>query len=66
MAVEIIEDKPDPSALRQVVCRNCGRKLQYVLSDVKSKTYSDISGTRDTCHWIECPGCNTNVTVKGH
>lgn len=64
MTVEILDDKPDPSVLKQVICRNCGRKLQYVPHDVECSTCKDYIGDSDTSYWILCPGCNMEVRVS--
>jgi Zn finger protein HypA/HybF involved in hydrogenase expression len=63
MAIRIVEEKPDPSVLKRVICRNCGVKLEYVPLDVKSKRVQSFDET-ETIHWIECPKCQNHVSVK--
>ncbi len=66
MAIEVVEDKPDPSIVKSVICRNCGVKLQYLPLDIQRTVYREIDGGSDTAHWITCPKCNARVTVKGY
>lgn len=35
--IRIIDEKPDASVVKNVICRNCGVKLEYVPADVKEK-----------------------------
>jgi len=64
MVVRVIDPKPDPSVVKQVICRNCGAKLEYVPNDVKSKSVSDYGGGSDTYYWIDCPQCSNQVNVR--
>ncbi len=63
MAIEVLDDKPDPSVLRIVICKNCGRKLRYAPIDVQSRVVTDYSGDSDTIYWIDCP-CKAKPNVK--
>lgn len=62
--IEIVDEKPDPEVVREVVCQNCGVKLRYVPNDVKERNYLDYSGTPDITQWIDCPKCQKAVTVR--
>lgn len=64
MAVKIIEEGPDPSVKKRVICRNCGCKLEYVPHDVNSRNYKDIDGGTDTSYWIVCPKCKEDISVS--
>lgn len=63
--VRIIEEKPDPSVVKQVICRNCGVKLEYIPLDVKNYTTCDYGGGYDIVHYVSCPKCENKVTVRG-
>lgn len=64
MAVRIINPEPDPSVLKQVICRKCGVKLEYAPIDVTSKEVSDYGGGSDTYRYIECPNCKNKIDVS--
>lgn len=65
MAVRVIEEKPDPSVVKQVICRNCGVKLEYTPQDVKEGHRGrDISGGPDGNDYITCANCFGRVIVK--
>ena len=64
--VDIIDPTPDPSVRKEVVCRHCGVRLSYIPRDIKVKRYTDIDGCSDAYNYIECPSCQTNITVKRH
>lgn len=63
MAIKIVEDKPDPKVVKQVVCSQCGVKLEYVPVDVQESNEYDHGGGCDRVRWIECPKCKNHVTV---
>lgn len=63
MAIIVVEEKPDQSVVKNVICRNCGVKLEYTPNDIKNRSYTDISGTRDVYYWIDCPRCDSVVDV---
>lgn len=65
MAVKIIEEKPDQSVVKQVVCKNCGVKLEYVPMDIENHSAKDYGGGTDTYYYINCPKCQNHVYVKG-
>jgi len=62
--VRIIDPGPDPSVAKQVICKNCGAKLEYVPHDLTSYTASDYGGGRDTYYYFNCPKCHTKVHVS--
>ncbi len=64
MTVKVLEEKPDPSVVKQVVCRQCGAKLEYVPIDVKSRSYKDYDGGSDSLSYVECPRCKQEVVVR--
>lgn len=61
--VRIVDEQPDPSIVKRVVCGNCGRKLEYVPNDVQRDYTSDYTGCKDYYNFIRCPGCNHEVHV---
>lgn len=62
--VGIVDEGPDPSVVKQVVCRGCGAKLEYVPNDVKEQHGRDYSGGPDGCEWIDCPKCSKQVILR--
>lgn len=64
MVVRVIDPGPDRSVVKDVVCRKCGAKLEYVPNDVKEKTVHDYGGGSDSYRWIDCPQCNNQVQVR--
>ena len=46
MVVRIIDPNPHPSVVKQVLCRNCGVKLEYTPADVSKRTVTDYTGSR--------------------
>jgi DNA-directed RNA polymerase subunit RPC12/RpoP len=62
--VTIIDPKPDKSVFKEVICRHCGVKLQYIPKDVRSRAVWDYGGGKDTYRWIDCPGCSYEVEVR--
>ncbi len=64
--VIVLDEGPDPSVTKEIVCRNCGARLEYIPQGIKHNTYREIDGGSDTCYWIVCPMCSKNVTVKGY
>lgn len=66
MVVKIIDEGPDPSVIKQVVCRNCGVKLEYLPVDIQHQNVSDYGGGSETLHYIDCLKCKERITVKGY
>jgi hypothetical protein len=64
MAIEVIDDKPDPSVVKELVCKKCGARLRYVPLDVRQTTHVDYGGGSDTYYWIDCPRCKNANSVK--
>lgn len=62
--IRIIEEKPDPSVVKQVLCHNCGVKLEYVPHDIQKRKVSDYTGGCDTYHYITCPKCSEEIPVS--
>ena len=62
--VRVVDVGPDKSVVKEVVCRHCGARLEYVPMDIKSRTYSDYGGGCDTDYFIKCPPCGNEVQVK--
>ncbi len=50
----------------RVTCRSCGATLGYLFTEIKSRTYKDISQCTETEHYIECPCCHNDVYVTKH
>jgi DNA-directed RNA polymerase subunit RPC12/RpoP len=66
MAVEIVNEVPDPKVIREVVCPYCGVKLRFIPNDINQKDYTDISQVRDTHYWINCAKCRAEISVSKH
>lgn len=63
MAIKIIDETPDPSVLKRVVCNSCGVKLEYTPNDVQYRHGTDYGGGPDGAKWIDCPKCGKNVIL---
>lgn len=61
--VRVVDPGPHHTVVKEVVCRNCGAKLEYVPRDIRSRRYTDYGGGSDTHHWIDCPPCGNEVAV---
>lgn len=64
MSIRVVKTKPAKSAVKQVVCDNCGATLEYVLNDVKERHGTDYGGGPDGAKWIDCPNCKKNVILE--
>jgi hypothetical protein len=64
MAVIVLDEKPDPAVVKQVTCRGCGSRLQYVPNDVKQVHGTDISGGPDGMSWVDCPKCGGKGVIR--
>lgn len=62
--VRIVNEGPDPSVVKQIICRSCGAKLEYVPLDVKRYDGTDYAGGPDGREWIDCPRCGISVTIR--
>jgi len=61
--VRIIDPNPAPEVVKQVLCRNCGVKLEYVPRDVQTGFNTDYTGCKDSYRYIKCPNCQHEVHV---
>lgn len=64
MVVKVVEAKPDPTVVENVICRNCGSKLEYVPNDVKRVDGTDYGGGPDGMTWVDCPNCNKKAIIS--
>lgn len=64
--VTVVSTVPHPSVVKEAVCKNCGATLNYVPADIKQRTVGDYLGDKETIHYIECPPCKHQVTVRGY
>jgi len=64
--VRVVKTEPHPSVVKEVICRNCGATLEYVPADIQKRIVSDYTGGKDTYHYITCPPCGNQQTVKGY
>ncbi len=42
--VIVLDEGPDPSVTKEIVCRNCGARLEYIPQGIKHNTYREIDG----------------------
>ena len=64
MAIKIIDETPDPSVVKRIVCRNCGVKLEYTPNDVKTRNGTDYTGGADGDNYIDCPKCGKRAVIN--
>ena len=64
MVVRVVEEKPDASVVKKIVCRNCGVTLEYVPNDVRRYDGTDYSGGPDGCEWVDCPKCSKRAIIR--
>lgn len=62
--VTVVSVVPDRSVVKEVICRNCGSKLEYVPADIQKHSYKDYDGTSNTDYFIICPPCSNRVIVR--
>lgn len=62
--VKVVSLGPHQSVVKEVICKNCGAVLQYVPMDVQQKVTVDYTGGKDTYHYIECPPCKNEISVR--
>jgi len=53
----------DESVARDATCKNCGSILRYLKHDVQEGKSYDYGGGCDIVHWINCPGCGSEISV---
>ena len=63
MVVTIVNEEPDPSVVKEVICKECGVKLSYVPVDTKSYHGQDYTGGADGHTWIDCVKCQAKVIL---
>lgn len=61
--MRVIEDTPDPRAIRRSYCPNCGVTLEYTRNDTRREFRRDYSGGCDSYTVITCPNCNKSFDV---
>lgn len=64
MSVKVVNEKPDSSVVKRVVCGHCGVLLEYVPNDVKSYHGTDYSGGPDGHEWVDCPKCKKKAIIR--
>ena len=64
MAIEIVDEGPDPSVVKEVICKRCGVKLRYLPLDVEHGTSHSYDGSSDGYSYIKCPKCDNTIMVK--
>ena len=63
--MRIIDETPDPSVTKKIVCRNCGVTIEYVPNDVINLWRGkDYSGGADGADGFKCPKCGKDVITK--
>lgn len=64
MAVQVVDEAPDPAIVKRVSCRGCGARLEYVPNDVKSYSGTDYGGGPDGMEWVDCPKCGKRAVIR--
>lgn len=64
MTVKIIDEIPDPKIVKQITCRNCGVRLEYVPNDVRERNGTDYDEGPNGEEWIDCPNCGKRVIIR--
>lgn len=65
--MKIIDETPDPSVVKTIICRSCGVKIQYVPNDVKSLgSGMDLDGSLSGSDGFKCPNppCGKNIVTR--
>lgn len=62
--VKIIDETPDPSVVKRIICKSCGSLLEYIPNEVKKYSGRDYSGGPDGHEWIDCPKCGKSVILR--
>ena len=60
--VKLINDIPDSSVVKRIICKNCGGTLEYVPNDIKQDWDYDWTG-KYSYDYITCVGCTTRVRI---
>jgi hypothetical protein len=61
--IRVVDDKPHPSVVKQVLCRKCGCTLEYTPNDVTEAWHTDYTGCKDKANFILCPKCSNHISV---
>ncbi len=62
MAIRVVGLKPE---LKQsTACQNCAAVLEYLPSDVCSRSFREIDGVQETVHYVRCPQCGKEVRTN--
>ena len=62
MAIKVVGK--DKKKIRKVTCNNCSSILEFTNSDIKGRTYKDISQVTETVYYIVCPDCRKQIEVN--
>lgn len=62
--VRVVEYKPAPAVVKQIICTNCGALLEYTPHEVQRYSGRDISGGPDGMEWIDCPVCTNRAVIR--
>lgn len=62
--VRVVDPNPQPEAVKQITCMNCGARLEYVKRDVNRYDGTDYGGGPAGREWIVCPQCADTVTIR--
>lgn len=62
--VRVVKTEPDPSVVKQVICQDCGAKLEYVPNEVQSVSGYDYSGGSDGYTYVDCPNCQGRAVIR--
>jgi RNase P subunit RPR2 len=62
MAIKVVGQQ-HPSAVKRVVCKNCGAELEYTLADTHTETHRDYGGGSDTYRILQCPPCGNKINL---
>jgi len=49
---------------KTITCKYCGCSIGYIYSDIKTETYTDYTGGKDTTDYILCPKCSMKLIVR--
>ena len=65
MTVKIVDPNPDPSIIKNVICKMCGVKLSYVPNDIDKETTS-CCGDSTTRDFITCANCKHKIVLRSY
>ena len=61
MTARVIDPTPQPEAVKEKTCMNCGVRLEYAEADVQRAPNRDYTGSEDPYHYVACPNCEAHV-----